>query len=413
MKKFKSLMLAAIATAALAATASAMGHEKGESTLGLTKISGEVNVEVKYTSQELDSDNGASTVFDTEIGDVNITFGGNNYKFQIERDDEDADLNTNLTIFGKATEGDNYVEASGTIEEVFMPAGDQGAAYGDVFIKGGNKGFSLKVGKFGNTSYYSNGMGVARGSVAGFDEEKYVQDGEAGLLIEGFRGFQLDVNAGDLNVNVALPIMDNNATAVGDYNMSLEAGGTTDDVNITGFRPALEFSNKQFSLAAVYYTLAFENQKESEDDVFDKSDSGFQVMANAAVGPATIGGGYTTRTVEDLTTNSMFGGETYSNDSGTEEEATFNGINGFVTVGLGGGMKAGASFDVLNFDPDLEIGGEDAAVTTTRFSGSLQMPFFVDAVTMKLGVGVATADSDVESLAGTETAMQATWGWKL
>ena len=65
MKKFKSLMLAALASAALAAPSFADGHA--------LKSSGEVVVNMTYSSSTPDTDGaGTTTTQSTGIGDVNM-----------------------------------------------------------------------------------------------------------------------------------------------------------------------------------------------------------------------------------------------------------------------------------------------------------------------------------------------------
>ncbi|MGA0088230.1 MAG: hypothetical protein ACO3LK_12765, partial [bacterium] len=86
MKKFKSLMLAALASAALAAPSFAGGHGDGLS------MSGEIIVGLKY--QTSTPDNGdTNTEQDTYIGDVNMKLTGSvsesgTYAFEFEKDDE-------------------------------------------------------------------------------------------------------------------------------------------------------------------------------------------------------------------------------------------------------------------------------------------------------------------------------------
>ena len=82
MKKFKSLMLAALASAALAAPSFADGH--GGPNLGITGISGEVVYELQQSSTSPDEGN-SITVMDAEVGDVNISFKSDFYQFYFER----------------------------------------------------------------------------------------------------------------------------------------------------------------------------------------------------------------------------------------------------------------------------------------------------------------------------------------
>jgi len=45
----------------------------------------------------------------------------------------------------------------------------------------------------------------------------------------------------------------------------------------------------------------------------------------------------------------------------------------------------------------------------TRISASYNMPFFVEAVTLKLGVGTSTANSDTAGAGGSASGMEAEW----
>ena len=79
MKKFKSLMLAALASAALAAPSFADGHS--------LKSSGEVVVGMKYSSSTPDGGD-TTTVQDTYIGDVNMKLSQDIWGIEFNKDDE-------------------------------------------------------------------------------------------------------------------------------------------------------------------------------------------------------------------------------------------------------------------------------------------------------------------------------------
>jgi hypothetical protein len=80
-------------------------------------------------------------------------------------------------------------------------------------------------------------------------------------------------------------------------------------------------------------------------------------------------------------------------------------LNGFVEVGLSGGSKVGASFEVLG------SGHEKDEATATRISASYNTPFFVEAVTLKLGAGTSTVSSDDKSRAGSASGFEAEWAY--
>ena len=86
MKKFKSLMLAALASAALAAPSFADGHAMS--------MGGEIVVGMKYTTVTPDGGD-TTTVQDTYIGDVNAKLTSKvsdsaSYAFEFLKDDEGA-----------------------------------------------------------------------------------------------------------------------------------------------------------------------------------------------------------------------------------------------------------------------------------------------------------------------------------
>ena len=209
MKKFKSLMLAALASAALAAPSFADGH--GGPNLGITGISGEVVYELQQSSTSPDEGNSTS-VMDAEVGDMNISFKSDFYQFYFERDDEGS-LDNRLKIVPSMKSGDNYVKAVGEIKGLFGDAGSDAGPYGDVFVEGGNQSVYVKVGTFGSTEYYGNGMGVSRASLGnGVDPDGVFKNGEH-LVISGFKGIEVGVNAGDIKFEVALPWMNSGDSA--------------------------------------------------------------------------------------------------------------------------------------------------------------------------------------------------------
>ena len=139
MKKFKSLMLAALASAALAAPSFAGGHG---SNLVMT---GEVVVGMKMTNSTPDGGD-TTTVQDTYIGDVNakLTSAVNDsasYAFEFLKDDEGAGK-VSFEMTGTATSGDNSIKAFADLSDITGTTG-----YGDVYIQGSNKTMTVKVGK--------------------------------------------------------------------------------------------------------------------------------------------------------------------------------------------------------------------------------------------------------------------------
>ncbi len=74
-------------------------------------------------------------------------------------------------------------------------------------------------------------------------------------------------------------------------------------------------------------------------------------------------------------------------------------------VGLGGAQHVGASFVILN------DGAEEDAATATQISASYGMPFFVEAVTLKLGVGTTTQTSDDSTKSGSSSGLEAEWSY--
>ncbi len=389
MKKFKSLMLAALASAALAAPSFADGH--GGPNLGITGISGEVVYELQQSSTSPDEGNSTS-VMDAEVGDVNISFKSDFYQFYFERDDEGS-LDNRLKIVPSMKSGDNYVKAVGEIKGLFGDAGSDAGPYGDVFVEGGNQSVYVKVGTFGSTEYYGNGMGVSRASLGNkVDPDGVFENGEH-LVIEDFKGIEVGINAGDIKFEVAVPWMNSDDSST--YALTEDGDSDGDGVsgetvasNITGVRPGVQFSAGDVSVKAIAYSLSIQKQN-SDIDTLDKNRTGAQLVGSFNAGSATIGAFYSTATEKD---------------GSADVTPTAGGAN--VTVALGSGQKVGASFDTAN------NGQDDAAeVTSTRFSASYQMPFFVEALSLKLGVGTSTESSDTDALAGSASSMEAEWAY--
>ena len=375
MKKFKSLMLAALASAALAAPGFAGGHG---SNLVMT---GEVVVKATMSSVSPDGQD-TTTVQDTSIGDVNakLTSAVNDsasYAFEFLKDDEGAGK-VSFEMTGTATSGDNSIKAFADLSDITGTTG-----YGDVYIQGSNKTMTVKVGKFGGSENYGGGLGYFRASDLGVGNIEHI-------LVDSFEGVEIDINAGDIQLEVAVPWM---STSAGGYALMTDGAdgiaGTADDAavatNVTGIRPNIKAALGSANISATFYTLSF-NAQDGGADTQDKSDTAFQLMGNVATGAATIGLGYTSKTTKDHKT-----------------ELTPSTLNGFVTVALGGGQTVGASFDILG------NGTEDDEATASRFSASYGMPFFVEAVTLKLGAGTSTVSSDDKSKAGSASGLEAEW----
>ncbi len=389
MKKFKSLMLAALASAALAAPSFADGH--GGPNLGITGISGEVVYELQQSSTSPDEGD-SITVMDAEVGDVNISFKSDLYTFYFERDDEGKGpdgLDNRIKIHPSMKSGDNYVKGVGELKGVFGGAGD----YGDVYVEGGNQSVYVKAGTFGSTEYYGNGMGVSRASLGNkVDPDGVFENGEH-LVIKDFKGIEVGINAGDIKFEVAVPWMNSDDSST--YALTEDGDSDGDGVsgetvasNITGVRPGIQFSAGDVSVKAIAYSLSIQKQN-SDIDTLDKNRTGAQLVGSFNAGSATIGAFYSTATEKD---------------GSADVTPTAGGAN--VTVALGSGQKVGASFDTAN------NGQDDAAeVTSTRFSASYQMPFFVEALSLKLGVGTSTESSDTDALAGSASSMEAEWAY--
>jgi hypothetical protein len=396
-------------------------------------MTGEVVVGMKQTSNTPDSGD-TTTAQSTYIGDVNAKLSSQvteNAAYAVEflKDDEGAGK-VSFEMTGTATSGDNSIKAFADLSDITGTMG-----YGDVYIEGGNKTLTVKVGAFGNSENYKGGMENFTATVdnaptvatnpalnkgSGFTDEH--------LVISGFRGIQGNLDAGAVSFELAIPWMNAStgdyalssttatyaqqcvgaptsvytATATGVVTGETQSCATTTNAvsattgavlaptyakvatNITGARPVVKFSAGAVDLMAMAYTLSFTSQAGGSTQT--KSDSGAQLMASIGTGDATINFGFTSRNHEDL---------------GVKLTPTV--LNGNVTVALGGAQSVGASFEVVN------DGAETDETTATRFSASYNTPFFVEAVTLKLGVGTATQSSDIKANAGSANALGASW----
>ncbi|NBV43701.1 MAG: hypothetical protein EBR97_01830, partial [Firmicutes bacterium] len=192
MKKFKSLMLAALASAALAAPSFAEGHGNG-----IAAVTGQFQASMTYSRVSVD-DTDAVTKQNTAPGVQKINFAGDNYDFYWE---EDGGSSVKLKVHDTITSGDNSVSGYAEFASPFS-----GPTIGDVYIKGANKSFSLQVGKFGTSNAYSNGLGESRASVGLSNTNVFIEDAyEENLDIPGFRGLQANITAGDVAIEVAVP----------------------------------------------------------------------------------------------------------------------------------------------------------------------------------------------------------------
>ena len=370
MKKFKSLMLAALASAALAAPSFADGH-------GMT-MTGEVVLKMKYTSVTTDGGN-TTTEQDTEIGDVNAKLTNAvsdtaSYAFEFLKDDEGAGK-VSFEMTGTATSGDNSIKAFADLSDITGTMG-----YGDVYIQGSNKTLTVKVGQFGQTENYAGGMGNFRADSFGVSNIEHI-------VISDFQGLAVGVDAGDISITAEVPWMEVDPGHKYALTRSDNASATV-PTNVTGFRPNVKAKVGAMDLSATIYALSFSPQ-ESGTETVDKTDTGFQLMGSVAAGVAKVGLGYTQQTTKE----------------GSADEVKPSVLNGFVEVGLGGGQKAGASFDILG------NGLAENETTVTRISASYNMPFFVENVTLKLGVGTSTANSDLANAGGSASGMQAEWNY--
>jgi hypothetical protein len=296
------------------------------------------------------------------------------YAFEFLKDDEGAGK-VSFEMTGTATSGDNSIKAFADLSDIMGTMG-----YGDVYIQGSNKTLSVKVGQFTPTENYANGMGNFRADSFGVANIEHI-------ALTGFQGLQVAVDAGDISVTAEVPWM-----AVGtDHTYALtrsDNASATVATNVTGFRPNLKAKVGAMNLSATIYALSFSPQ-ESGTETVDKTDTGFQLMGSVAAGAATVGLGYTQQTTKE----------------GAADEVKPSVLNGYVEVGLGGGQKAGASFDILG------DGAAENETTVTRISASYNMPFFVEAVTLKLGVGTSTANTDKAAGSGSASGLEAEWSY--
>jgi hypothetical protein len=374
MKKFKSLMLAALASAALAAPSFAGGHGDGLS------MSGEIIIGLEYKTMTPDGGD-TNTEQDTYIGDVNMKLTGSvsesaTYAFEFEKDDE-GDGSLNFEGTGVATSGDNSIKAYAEIQNITGDANDA-MGYGDVYLQGGNKTLTVKVGKFGGSENYAGGLGYFRAPTFGVGNIEHI-------LIDPFEGIEVDIVAGDISVEVAVPWMNATANIAPGYRMEASDGTGPVDTNVSGIRPNIKAALGGVNLSATFYSLTF-SPEDSNVDTVDKSDEAFQLMGSVGAGSSTVGLGYTSKTTKN-----------------GDEELNPSTLNGYVTVGLGSGQQVGASFEVL------EDGTEEDEATATRISASYATPFFVEAMTLKLGAGTTTQTSDLASKSGTSSGFEAEW----
>ncbi|MDG2195305.1 MAG: hypothetical protein P8O70_00190 [SAR324 cluster bacterium] len=367
MKKFKSLMLAALASAALAAPSFADGHAMS--------MGGEIVVGMKYTTVTPDGGD-TTTVQDTYVGDVNAKLTSKvsdsaSYAFEFLKDDEKAGK-VSFEMTGTATSGDNSIKAFADLSDITGTTG-----YGDVYIQGSNKTLTVKVGKFGQTENYSNGLGYFRASDFGVGNIEHI-------VLSDLEGLGLGINAGDINITAEVPWMTKDATHAYALTKSDGTGKTT--TNVSGIRPNIKMGFGDVKVSATFYSLSFSAQDGSDTE--DKTDTAYQLQGQVAAGAAEVGLGYSSKTQKD-----------------GNVETTPNVLNGFVKVGLGGGQNVGASFEVLG------DGAEADETKVTRISASYGMPFFVEAVTLKLGVGTSNANTDKANGGGSASGMEAEWSY--
>jgi hypothetical protein len=365
--------LAALASAALAAPSFAEGHGNG-----IAAVTGQFQASMTYSRVSVD-DTDAVTKQNTAPGVQKINFAGDNYDFYWE---EDGGSSAKLKVHDTITSGDNSVSGYAEFASPFS-----GPTIGDVYIKGANKTFSLQVGKFGTSNAYSNGLGETRAKVTIGADDSVFGKYEENLDIPGFRGLQANISAGDVGIEVAVPWM-NEQVADASVLLLKDKAGNAVDTNITGIRPKVTLGLGAVNLTALVYSLSF-SPEDGAVDPDEKTSSGFQLMGNVQAGAAKLELGYTSQEVKDQ----------------AGDATTPNVMNGAVTVALGGGSKVGASFDMVN------NGVADAETTATRLSATYQTPFFVEAVTLSVGIGTATqkTDDDVNGVAGTASSAEAKW----
>jgi hypothetical protein len=370
MKKFKSLMLAALASAALAAPSFAESHGPN---LGITGITGKVEAALTYDSVSKDGD-GAVTTQDTSMGVVNINFASDFYDLFFESDGGTSTVER-LKVHHTVTSGDNTVAAYGEWNELFT-----GATLGNYNVTGGNKAFTLKAGKFGSSENYKGGMDTSTTKVSQ-DVSSVFAGYEKHLLIPGFKGLQADIKAGDVGIEIAMPWMKVDAA-----DADLALGNAPAGTNVTGLRPKISLTAGSVSVTALAYSLSF-SAVDADDDPDSKTSNGAQIVGSVAAGSATIGAGYTTQTRKE----------------GDADAVTPNVLNGYVTVALGGGSSVGAYFDISN------DGAKEDATVATRVGASYTTPFFVESVSLALGIGSATQSSDVDANSGSASSAKAKW----
>ena len=370
MKKFKSLMLAALASAALAAPSFAESHGPN---LGITGITGKVEAALTYNSVSKDGD-GAVTTQDTSMGVVSINFASDFYDLFFESDGGTSTVER-LKVHHTVTSGDNTVAAYGEWNELFT-----GATLGNYNVTGGNKAFTLKAGKFGSSENYKGGMDTSTTKVSQ-DVSSVFAGYEKHLVIPGFKGLQADIKAGDVGIEIAMPWMKVDAA---DANLAL--GNAPEGTNVTGLRPKISLTAGSVSVTALAYSLSF-SAVDADDDPDSKTSNGAQIVGSVAAGSATIGAGYTTQTRKE----------------GDADAVTPNVLNGYVTVALGGGSSVGAYFDISN------DGAKEDATVATRVGASYTTPFFVESVSLALGIGSATQSSDVDANSGSASSAKAKW----
>jgi len=235
MKKFKSLMLAALASAALAAPSFAGGHG---SNLVMT---GEVVVGMKMTNSTPDGGD-TTTVQDTYIGDVNakLTSAVNDsasYAFEFLKDDEGAGK-VSFEMTGTATLGDNSIKAFADLSDITGTVG-----YGDVYIQGSNKTLTVKVGKFGQTENYSNGLGYFRASDFGVGNIEHID-------LSDFEGLGLGISAGDITVTAEVPWMSKDETHTYALTKSDGSGKTPTNVSYS-----TKYQNEFWRCESIRYFL--------------------------------------------------------------------------------------------------------------------------------------------------------------
>jgi hypothetical protein len=336
-------------------------------------MTGEIVVKMKYTTVTPDGGD-TTTVQDTEIGDVNAKLtsavsDSASYAFEFLKDDEGAGK-VSFEMKGTATSGDNSITAFADLSDITGTVG-----YGDVYIKGSNKTLSVTVGKFGQSENYSNGLGYFRASDFGVPFIEHI-------VLSDFEGLGLGINAGDITVTAEVPWMAKDEAHA--YALTKSDGTGKTPTNVSGIRPNIKMSLGDAKVSATFYSLSFSAQDGSDTE--DKTDTAYQLMGQVAAGAAEVGLGYSSRTQKD-----------------GDVEASPSVLNGFVKVGLGGGQTVGASFDLLG------DGADEDETRVTRISASYGMPFFVEAVTLKLGVGTSNATTDADTGGGSASGMQAEW----